>query len=404
MRDTPKRLNAPHVSLRHFLAKGSRQKFNTGTVMNKLLSAFSLVSIASCTSSFANADELPFNLSGHVRVNYGHQDWQIPEFRDGFEFESFKLGVSGESDQFSYKAEYRWYENTDFDTVRFADLTYHFDEQTEITAGITQTPFGLQPFASNNFWFSVNYYLGFEDDYDAGVKINHDWGNWDFQAAYFMNDEYNDAAEFGRYSFDVADDGEYRNKEDGQYNLRANYTANFIRGGTTDIGVSYQYGNILNLDTLDDGDMNAYAVHMRHTQGDLKVELQYIDYEYDLAAPEGQADDRIALSSFTFPFLAAADGKTYSANLVYSVPYKFTHIESLTCYSEYSVAKGEGSEGKNSSQRINGCSFGWDKLFVYVDSIQGKNMWFSGGPGVGLDLGGRQETTHRLNINLGIYF
>ena len=404
MRDTPKRSNAPLVSLRHFLAKGSRQKFNTGTVMNKLLSAFSLVSIASCTSSFANADELPFNLSGHVRVNYGHQDWQIPEFRDGFEFESFKLGVSGESDQFSYKAEYRWYENTDFDTVRFADLTYHFDEQTEITAGITQTPFGLQPFASNNFWFSVNYYLGFEDDYDAGVKINHDWGNWDFQAAYFMNDEYNDAAEFGRYSFDVADDGEYRNKEDGQYNLRANYTANFIRGGTTDIGVSYQYGNILNLDTLDDGDMNAYAVHMRHTQGDLKVELQYIDYEYDLAAPEGQADDRIALSSFTFPFLAAADGKTYSANLVYSVPYKFTHIESLTCYSEYSVAKGEGSEGKSSSQWINGCSFGWDKLFVYVDSIQGKNMWFSGGPGVGLDLGGRQETTHRLNINLGIYF
>ena len=41
---------------------------------------------------------------------------------------------------------------------------------------------------------------------------------------------------------------------------------------------------------------------------------------------------------------------------------------------------------------------------MYVDSIQGKNMWFSGGPGVGLDLGGRQETTHRLNINLGIYF
>ena len=372
--------------------------------MNELLSAFSLVSIATCTMSTANADQLPFNLSGHVRVNYGHQDWQIPEFRDGFEFESFKLGVSGESDQFSYKAEYRWYENTDFDTVRFAELTYHYDELTQITAGITQTPFGLQPFASNSFWFSVNYYLGFEDDYDAGVKINHDWGNWDFQAAYFMNDEYNDAAEFGRYSFDVADDGEYRNKEDGQYNLRANYTANFIRGGTTDIGVSYQYGNILNLDTLDDGDMSAYAVHMRHTQGDVKFELQYIDYEYDLAAPEGQADDRIALSSFTFPFLAAADGKTYSANLVYSVPYTFTHIESLTCYSEYSVAKGEGSEGKNSSQWVNGCSFGWDKLFVYVDSIQGKNMWFSGGPGVGLDLGGRQETTHRLNINLGIYF
>ena len=88
--------------------------------MNKLLSAFSLVSIATCASSGVKADELPFDLSGHVRVNYGHQDWQIPEFRDGFEFESFKLGVSGESDQFSYKAEYRWYENTDLSRPAFA--------------------------------------------------------------------------------------------------------------------------------------------------------------------------------------------------------------------------------------------------------------------------------------------
>ena len=235
--------------------------------MNKLLPVLPLTLLGVSEMNHAYADELPFTLSGHVRVNYGHQDWQLPEFRDGFEFESIKLGVSGSSDQFSYKAEYRWYENTDFDTIRFADLTYHYDEQTEITAGITQTPFGLQPFASNNFWFSVNYYLGFEDDYDAGVKINHQRGAWDFQAAYFMNDEYNDAAEFGRYSFDVADDGEYRNQEDGQYNLRANYTGNFIQGGTTEIGVSYQYGEILNLDTLDDGDMSAYAAHLRHTQG-----------------------------------------------------------------------------------------------------------------------------------------
>jgi hypothetical protein len=372
--------------------------------MRKLLPAFALASFSFCAASAAWADELPFNLTGHARVNYGHQDWQLPEFRDGFEFESFKLGVSGDTDKFSYKAEYRWYENVDFNTVRFADLTYHYDERTDITAGITQTPFGLQPFASNNFWFSVNYYLGFEDDYDAGIKINHQRGNWDFQAAYFMNDEYNDAAKFSRYSFDVADDGEYRNQEDGQYNLRANYSASFIRGATTDIGVSYQYGNILNLDTLDDGDMNAYAVHLRHIQGNVKVELQYIDYEYDLAVPEGQADDRIALSAFTFPFLAAADGETYSANFVYSVPYQFDHIESVTCYSEFSAAKGQEASGKRSSQWINGCSFGWSKLFVYVDSIQGKNMWFSGGPGVGLDLDGREETTHRLNINLGIYF
>ena len=347
---------------------------------------------------------LPFELSGHVRVNYGHQDWQLPEIRDGFEFESIKLGIAGDTDSFSYRAEYRWYENVDFDTVRFAELTYKASDTTEITAGITQTPFGLQPFGSNNFWFSVNYYLGFEDDYEAGIKINHQRGQWDFQAAYFFNDEYNDAGKFDRYSFDVADDGEYRNKEDGQYNLRANYTFRHDRDTQTAIGLSYQYGDILNLDTLTQGDMQAMALHLRHTQGNIKAEIQYIDYRYDLAAPLGQLSDRMALSAFTFPFLAAAKGDTFSANLVYQVPYEFEAIESLTCYSEYSAAKGSSASGLRSSQWINGCSFGWSKLFVYVDSIQGKNMWFSGGPGVGLDLGGRQQTTHRLNINLGIYF
>ena len=65
--------------------------------MNKLLSAFSLVSLATCTAGLAKADELPFNLSGHVRVNYGHQDWQQPEFRDGFEFESFNVLLHNKS-------------------------------------------------------------------------------------------------------------------------------------------------------------------------------------------------------------------------------------------------------------------------------------------------------------------
>lgn len=99
----------------------------------------------------AQEDGLPFELGGHVRVNYGHIDWAEDELRDGLEFESFRLNVSGEYESFSYKAEYRWYENTDFNTVRYADLTYTFDEYWKATAGITKVPFGLLPFASNSF-------------------------------------------------------------------------------------------------------------------------------------------------------------------------------------------------------------------------------------------------------------
>ena len=89
--------------------------------MKKLsLSLLLIISSVATSSGLVLADELPFTLSGHARVNYGHQDWLIPDFRDGFEFESFKLGVAGESDQFSYKAEYRWYENV---AVSYTHLT-----------------------------------------------------------------------------------------------------------------------------------------------------------------------------------------------------------------------------------------------------------------------------------------
>ncbi|AXR06285.1 porin family protein [Salinimonas sediminis] len=377
--------------------------------MRKILFKLPVLMTSALVAMPSYSDELPVEIGGHVRVNYGHLDWQPAQLRDGFEFESIRLNLSGETEQFSWKAEYRWYENVDFDTVRYADLTYKYNDDLSFTGGITKVPFGLLPFASNNFWFGVNYYIGLEDDYDAGFTTNYQTGNWDFHAGYFLNDEYNDATETGRYSFDLyadpaGEDGGYRNQEDGQFNLRANYTGKWIEGATTDVGASFQHGNILNLDTMDEGDMTAYAVHLRHIQGDFKVELQYTDFDYDLAAPEGELTDRVQLSSFNAPFFMASEGQSYVANLVYSIPYQFEAVSDISCYSEYSKVTSDLEAGKDSSLWTNGCSFGWDKLFVYVDSIQGENMWFAGGPGVGLDLGGLQDTTHRLNISLGIYF
>lgn len=372
--------------------------------MKKITCTFLALTLPAWMPVKAQEGGLPFELGGHVRVNYSHIDWAEDELRDGLEFESFRLNVSGDYDSFSYKAEYRWYENTDFNTVRYADLTYTFDEYWKGTVGITKVPFGLLPFTSSSFWFSTNYYIGFEDDYDAGAVVEYTRGDWTVQGGYFLNDEYDDAGRFGRYSFDVADDGEFRNQEDGQYNLRVNYTGKFTNRSTTDLGVSVQYGDILNLDTLESGDMTAYAVHLRHIQDPFQIDFQFTDFDYDLAAPEGQPTDRLALSSFTFPFLSTSAGQSYVANLVYTLPMKFKSLTPIKCYTEYSRVAPDDDAALASSQWVNGCSFGWSKLYVYIDSIQGKNMWFSGGPGVGLDLGGRQDTTHRLNISLGIYF
>ncbi len=366
--------------------------------------AIGLTTNLAIVSSASYAQESSLELGGHVRLNYSHRDWQVPELRDGLEFESLKVTVDGEYENITYKADYRWYENSNFNTVRYADLTYTFDENLSLTAGITKTPFGLQPFASNSFWFSGNYYIGLEDDYDAGFVLEYKRAGWTVEGGYFLNDEYNNAAKFGRYSFDVADDGTFRNKEDGQYNLRVNYMGNIVPRALTEIGASYQLGNILNLDTLDEGDMTAYAIHLRHIQGPFNIDLQFTDYEYDLAVPAGQIDDRVAMASFEAPFLMASKGKSYISNLVYTIPYEFKSLTAVKCYSEYSRIEADVNAGKDSTQWVNGCSFGWSKLFVYIDSIQGKNMWFSGGSGIGLDFGDFPDNTHRLNISLGVYF
>lgn len=346
----------------------------------------------------------PPTLGGHVRINYDYRDWISDEDRSRMQFESLKLTVKGETENIEYKADYRWYENVDMTTVKYADFTLNLDEQNKVTAGVTQVPFGMQGVASNSFWFSINYYLGFEDDYDAGVVYNRTGTDWSIQAGYFFSDEYDNPSNFSRYSFDVAANDEYRNKENGQWNLRVNKTLNWENGSNTEFGLSLQQADILNLDTMENGDHFAYSFHVRHKLDKLKFEYEYVNYDYDLETPLGQSDEVIAMSSFNFDFLMAAKAESHIFNVVYQVPYENKLMKGLTCYSEYGVVNASGQQNDDSTQWVNGCYFQTDDLWIYVDSIRGKNMWFSGGPGVGFDNQTEQDWTNRLNINIGYYF
>jgi hypothetical protein len=43
-------------------------------------------------------------------------------------------------------------------------------------------------------------------------------------------------------------------------------------------------------------------------------------------------------------------------------------------------------------------------MVTYVDWIAGNNMWFAGGPGIGIDDGSPSRWHSRLNVNIGFYF
>jgi hypothetical protein len=45
-----------------------------------------------------------------------------------------------------------------------------------------------------------------------------------------------------------------------------------------------------------------------------------------------------------------------------------------------------------------------EKVYAYVDWIAGQNMWFAGGPGIGLNVPASAGWQSRLNINIGYFF
>jgi len=301
-------------------------------------------------------------------------------------------------------ADYRFYENADITVVRYADFGYHWDDSVSIKLGITRVPFGKQPFLSNAFWYSINYYLGFEDDNDAGMVVNYRGDNWQLSGGYFFNDEYNKPANFDRYSFDVADNGQLRNKENGQWNLHYERSWPHEPGANTNFSVSLQRGEILDLNNLKNNEHWALSTHVQHSVNHFDFTLQYVEYEYDVTPVDSQHSDRIVFSAFGFPFPIASEGHSFVANAAYTFKNISSRISSLTCYTEYGVVDSSLASASQSVQWVNGCVAAVDKFYIYLDTITGENMWFSGGSGIGLNFNDGSPTTHRTNLSIGYYF
>jgi len=347
-------------------------------------------------------DEL--KIGGHIRLNADYRDWVDDSDRTRFEFESLKLSFNGKTGPFTVSADYRYYENVDFNAIRFADFGYQLDENWSFKLGITRVPFGKQAFLSNSFWYSINYYLGFEDDNDAGFVANYQGNNWQLSGGYFFNDEFNKPASFDRYSFDVADDGELRNKENGQWNLHYQGNWPHASGASTSFSLSYQRADILDLNTLHNNSHKAFSSHIQHSVNQFDIALQYIDYEYEVSPMSGANRDAIALSAFGYPFQIAKEGQSLVANIAYTFKNINPRVRSVTCYSEYGLVDSDLSRGRKSIQWVNGCMAAVDKFYIYLDAIHGENMWFAGGSGIGLDFNDGQPTTHRTNLSIGYYF
>lgn len=342
---------------------------------------------------------------GAMRLNYAWRDYD-EENKDrfgDFELELFRVNADGEVGDVKLSAEWRRY--NDFQAIHHAWVGYELNDRLEAQLGISQVPFGILPFASHSFWFGGTYYLGFEDDYDTGIKIVHEPSeDWTFHYAFYKNPEYANDNRFGRYSFDLVTEGDQQNSEINQLNLRAERHLQVADLGTVDAGVSLQGGQLFNSTTQRKGDRYAIAGHANANFGRWNLQLQGIRYEFDPENPAGVDDGFVQTGAFDFPFLMAAKGDVYSVNVARNFNASLGPITGGTCYNDFTFINPKVRNSADSIQNVTGCSIIAGGVFAYFDWITGKNMWFAGGDGIGLNGSTAAKWRSRLNINIGFYF
>ncbi|NYZ63514.1 hypothetical protein H0E82_12205 [Luteimonas sp. SJ-16] len=339
-----------------------------------------------------------FELGGAVRFNYAWLDYGGSS---GVEPELVRIDARGNAGPLFASLQYRWYDG--FDAVHHAYAGWAIERapggaSSDVRVGIQQVPFGLLPTASQSFWFGSGYYLGIEDDYDLGVVWQRQSGAHRWHAGVFAGDEYGTGAEFDRYSFDVAtiEDLPYRERTRGIVRYEHGSGAS---GRETTWGASAFAGRIEN---RIDGGTHAHTggtVHGQWVRGPLTLQAQWARYRY--ANPE----PRIAMSAFMVPFEIATEADVPTLNVAWAVQ-RTGWFGSITCYSNASATLPVDRDPglRESIQNVTGCSLGKGRMLTYIDWIAGKNMWFIGGPGIGVRDPANDGWHSRLNVNLGFYF
>ncbi len=356
-----------------------------------------------------------FDIGGALRFNYMYKDWDSKtQDRGGdFDIDTFRFNVDGSFKDVLISAEYRFYgdDGSNYNFLHHGWIGYDFSESVQAQLGVTQVPFGILPYASHNFFFQLPYYVGLEDDYDAGLKLVYDRAPWNLQLAFFKSSEYG-AANSERYSYDVVhaeyDGDEYRNEESNQLNVRLAYALDHGQGrGSTELGFSGEVGQLYNSTTEKNGSRVAGAVHLNTTLDRWNLMVEALRYQYNQDNPAGLDDGLVVMGAYDAPYKVARAGNIYMAGLSYSLPVHWGPITDLTFYDDYSFLDKDENDYQDSQQNVLGVAITAGPVYTYIDFAMGKNHpWL--GPGWTDSLAGgdgADDAWHsRFNINFGYYF
>ncbi|MCS4200814.1 hypothetical protein [Salinibacter ruber] len=411
------------------------------------------------TTAAPQQDEptLDVSINGSLRFNalfrsYGEQaDKTLGD--GGFTFDTFRIGANGSYGGLIFDSELAVYPES-FGGVFLQKgwVGYEFSESRQIQVGVSQVPFGIQPYASSSWFFNSTYYVGLEDDYDAGVKAMFTPGNWDIQGAYYMNAEQTDffaGSNFGRYSYDVVpvtsfpafgDAGDANDvngiggytvvpggnstrspiAEAHQFNIKAAYSFDHGDLGFTKVGVSGQRGQLKNLSTGDTDWHAAYAAHFQGRYGGFGAKLEFAQQELNPPLTDAEqtafnnqsnvdysADDFVVMGAYNFPQRVAAKHTVYSSSVSYRIPVNVGPVSQIKPYYDFSLVTKDVEAWNDNATHDIGFLTSAGPLFVYTDLNISKGHPFNH-PGANfasvMAENNDNEWRTAFNLNIGIYF
>ncbi len=379
-----------------------------------------------------------FHIGGAVRYNLYLQDYESPITLDDAQFtwDTWRINVDGQEKGVILSFEYRFYPTFSTHFIHHGWIGYNFSDNTQMRLGVTQVPFGNLKFASHSWWFVTPYYVGLEDDYDMGLKVTHNVNQWKFAFAYFMQVEPHGPADLeykyeipgpdgqsefvykqlanntARYSYDIVPVTGESNQERNQFNVRATYTFDHGNTGSSEVGVSGQYGGLYNgvlhakgMDSW--GSHYAFAAHLNGNYGRFNLKAEYIYYKIKAMDDNGNDLDIVQMGAYGFgTYPVAAEASMYVAGLSYSLPVSIGPISNLTFYNDYTYTAKAMSSFEPTQQNILGFMITAGKVYTYCDIASGVNQpWLTDSFGTGLGAGVPDAKWNtRFNINIGYYF
>jgi hypothetical protein len=355
-------------------------------------------------------------IGGAIRANYAVGDYaqtgaasRAEQDGGNFALDTFRINMDYASGPWVGKLEYRWYNGYNF--LHTGWLGYNFEDSSQLQVGVNRVPFGPGPYGISQSWFfDQHYYLGLSDDMDMGVKYSKPLGNWKLDFGYYYSDEgtYVGASRASaRYSYDIVDETGMGYEERNQFNVRAIYS--FDTEVKTDLGVSLQMGDLDSQGPQEDGDREAFSIHMVNKWNNWKIATQYtvFDFDVDAAQPLG-TDKLVQYGAYDFPSTAATKGTIPAVSVSYTVSTPgIPWLDYVIPYVEYSIVQKDESSFNDSEMVMIGAAWGRGGWYIYTDfAISNGNEFVGGDPAFGDRLGANADDqwVHRFNINFGYYF